>query len=260
MDINRYFVVPVLVGFIFMNGLAPASDREGGLAPLLDKISKRMNSYPENGNWKYSVVTKTTEMDKQWRPKKTTITTANVKEVDNVLSGEILKAVETEDGITKDVTEKIAKQTKKQLERTNKERAEQKEQKGTGNEYDAFFPFNENKRAKFAFHRLDDADTNERPVYIIEAVAKEKDEQLYEGKFYIDQTTYDIIKVRIKPSKNPRFVKELEMDIDFEVLPEGKFIRRRSRTRVDGGLLFKRFRMIVEEEYFDIEILDYNTI
>jgi seryl-tRNA synthetase len=125
MDINRYFVVPVLVGFIFMNGLAPASDREGGLAPLLDKISKRMNSYPENGNWKYSVVTKTTEMDKQWRPKKTTITTANVKEVDNVLSGEILKAVETEDGITKDVTEKIAKQTKKQLERTNKERAEE---------------------------------------------------------------------------------------------------------------------------------------
>ena len=260
MDIRRYFVIPVLVGYIFINGLVPASAREEGLAPLLDKISKRMNSYPENSNWKYSVVTKTTEMDKQWRPKKTTITTSIVKEVDNVLSGEIKKAVETEDGITKDVTEKIAKQAKKQLERTNKERAEQKGQKGTGNEYDVFFPFNENKRAKFAFHRLDDAVINERPVFIIEAVAKEKDEQIYEGKFYIDQTTYDILKVRVKPSKNPRFVEELDMDIDFEVLPEGKFIRRRSRTRVDGGLLFKRFRMIVEEEYFDIEILDSSAI
>ena len=91
-------------------------------------------------------------------------------------------------------------------------------------------------------------------------MAKEKDEQIYEGKFYIDQTTYDILKVRVKPSKNPRFVEELDMDIDFEVLREGKFTRRRSRTRVDGGLLFKRFRMIVEEEYFDIEILDSSAI
>jgi len=46
------------------------------------------------------------------------------------------------------------------------------------------------------------------------------------------------------------------MDIDFEVLPEGNFIERRSRTRVDGSMILKRVRMLVEVEYFDIEILD----
>ena len=46
------------------------------------------------------------------------------------------------------------------------------------------------------------------------------------------------------------------MDIDYEVLPEGNFLERRSKTRVNGGPFFKRIRMIVEVEYFDIEILD----
>ena len=260
MKIERYFIIPVLVGCFFIYGLASASAQEENLVPMLEKIAKRMNSYPENSNWKYEIVTKVTEMDKQWQPKKTTITTGIVKDVDNVLSGEILKAVEIEDGITKDVTQKIAKQTEKQIEEANKERSEQKGRKRTENEYDAFFPFNENKRAKFAFHILDDNVINQRPVFIIEAVAKEKDEQLFEGRYYIDQKTYDVLKARIKPSKNPKFVKELDMDIDFEVLPEGNFIRRRSRTRVDGGLLIKHVRMIVEEEYSDFEILDSNAM
>jgi hypothetical protein len=259
-EIKRYLVIPVLVGYFFINGSIPVSAQEEVFAPLVDKIVKRLNSYPENSNWKYEIVTKVTEMDKQWRPKKTTITTAIIKDVDSVLSGEILKAVEIEDGITKDVTQKTAKQTEKQIGETNKERSEQKGQKRTENSYDALFPFNENKRAKFLFHILDDNVINQRPVFIIEAVAKEKDEQLFEGKYYIDQKTYDVLKAQIKPSKNPKFVKDLDMDIDFEVLPEGNYIRRRSKTRVDGGLLFKSVRMIVEEEYSDFEILDSNAM
>jgi hypothetical protein len=258
--IKRYFVIPVLVGYFFINVLAPASAQEEDLVPLLDKIAKRMNSYPENSNWKARIVTKNSEMDKQWRPKKTTITTAIVKAVDSMLRSEILKAVEIEGEITKDVTQKIAEQTKTQIERTNKETVAQKGQKETGNSSDALFPFNENKRAKFEFSRLDDAAINERPVFIIEAVAKEKDEQLFEGRYYIDQKTYDVLKAQIKPSKNPKFVKDLDMDFDFEVLPEGNFIERRIRTRVNGGLFFKSVRMIVEVEYFDIEILNSNAM
>jgi hypothetical protein len=46
------------------------------------------------------------------------------------------------------------------------------------------------------------------------------------------------------------------MEIDFQVLPEGNFMIRRFKMRVDAGLLFMRIRAIEEEEYFDIKILD----
>lgn len=260
MKMKRYFAILVLVGCFFTSGLAPASAQEEDLVPLLDKTAKRRSSYPENDNWKARIVTKNAEMDKQWRTEKTTITTMIVKSVDNVISAEILEAVEIEDGITKDITQEIAEQTKEQMERRNEQRAEQKSQEETEGSSNTLLPFDENKRDKFAFHRLDDAFINERPVFLIEAVAKEKEEDLFEGKFYIDQETYDVLKVQVKPSKNPMFVKELDIDIDFEVLPEGNRFERKTWTRVDGGPFFKRVRMIIEVEYFDIEILDSDAI
>ena len=260
MRLKRYFVLSVLVGFFFIKCLAPASAREEDLVPLLNKTAERMSSYPENDNWKARIITKNTEMDKEWQPTKTTTTTMLVKSVDNVLSSEVLKAEEIEDGNTKDITQEVAEQTQEQIERSNEQRAEQKSQEDTEDSSDPRFPFDEKKRAKLSFHRLDDTSINERPVFLIETVAKEKDETLFEGKYYIDQETYDVLKVQIRPSKNPMLVKELDMDIDFEVLPEGNRIERKSRTRVNGGPFFKHVRMIIEVEYFDIEILDSNAI
>ena len=173
-----------------------------------------------------------------------------------MVSGELLEAVEIEDGKTKGISTKVAAQFKEQMESANKETTDRKGQKVTENEYDVFFPFNENKIANYEFKRLNDDVINEKHVYIIESIAKEKDEKLFEGKYYIDKKTCDVLKAQITPSKNPKFVKDLYMDIDFEVLPEGNFIRMRSKTQVNGGFLFKRTRMIFEEEYSDVKILD----
>jgi len=253
---KRYLVFPIMFSYFFINGLYATSARAEDLTPMLDKISKRMNSYPGNNNWKYGIVTKSIETNEQWQPKKTTISKAIIKVVDSMVSGELLEAVEIENGNSKDISQKIATQLKEQMESANKETAKRKGQKGIENALDIFFPFNDNKRAKFEFRLLNGADINERPVLIIEALAKEKDARLFEGKYYIDEETYDVLKAQITPSKNPKFVKDMYMDIDFEVLPEGNFIRRRSKTRVNGSFLFKRTWIIFEEEYFDVKILN----
>jgi hypothetical protein len=229
--------------------------QEGDLAPLLDKITNQLKSHSDD-NWTYKVTTKLYEMDKNWKPEKTTISAAVVTDINGELSGELLKAEVIEDGITKDATAEFTKQLKEQIETANKQRTERKGQESPDDSSEVFLPFSENKRAKFAFSRLNDTAIDGRAVFTIEAKAKEEDEQLYEGKFYIDQLTYEVLKAQISPSKNPRFVKEMNMDIDFEVLPEGKFFRRRSRTRVSGGMLFKHFRVIAEEEYSDVKVLD----
>ena len=255
MKINRYLLIPFLAGHLFISGLTPASSRDEDLSPLLDKITKQLNSHSDS-NWTYKATNKIYEMDKQWKPEKTTITTAVIKEIDGELSGEMLKAEEIENDIAKDVTPKYAEQAKKQIEDANRQRMEGKDQETSDDSSDAFLPFSESKRSKFVFNRLDDTAIDGRAVLIIEAKAKEKNEQLFEGKFYIDQFTYEVLKAQIKPSKNPRFVKEMDIDIDFEVLPEGRFYRRRSLTRINGGILFKHFRVIVEQEYSDVKVLD----
>ncbi len=256
MKINQNRVITALVGYFFITVIASIPAQERDIIPLLDKISMRIDSYPENDNWEYKIVTTYTEMDKQWQPMKTRIATAVVKDAGGVLSGSVIKAVEIENGNTKDIIEEIAEQTEKQIEEANKQRREQRAPREPENTLNSLFPFEESKRARFKFTRLNDSTIEEKPVMIIEVEAIEKDEQLYEGEFYIDQKTFDVLKARIKPSENPRFVKELDMDIDFEVLPEGNYIRKRSKTRVNGGPFFKRIRAIVEEEYSDIEILN----
>ena len=254
MNNKRCLVFLVLFGCFFIHGLSVASARAEDLTPLLNKISKRMNSYPENNNIQYKFVETYTEMDKKWRPKKTRVTKEIRKVVDGIPSGEILEAVEIEDGVTKDIKQEVIEQYKRIVERDNKFRAERKEKKE--NEFDELIPFNEKRRAGFEFKRLNDDTLYERPVFVIETVAKEKDIDLFEGKYYIDKKTYDVLKAQLKPPKKPKLVKEMSMEVEFQVLPEGNFMLKRVKARVDAGLLFVRLRAIEEEEYFDVKILD----
>jgi hypothetical protein len=126
-----------------------------------------MNSYPENNNLQCKIVRKTTEMDKNWQPKKTTVVKTIVKVVDGISSSEVLEAMQIEDGVTKDIKQEIIQPNKKQTGLIFGKKAEQKGQKRTENEFDGLIPFNEKRRAKFEFKRLNDDAINERAVFII---------------------------------------------------------------------------------------------
>ena len=56
-------------------------------------------------------------------------------------------------------------------------------------------------------------------------------------------------------SKNPKFVKELEMEMTLMILPGNHLVLRSSRARINGGIFIKHIRMISEDEYSDYEIL-----
>ena len=93
------------------------------------------------------------------------------------------------------------------------------------------------------------------PVFLVEAKAKEKDEKLFEGKYYIDQTTFDVLKIQVKPSKIPKFVDEMDIEMNFKVLPEGNLVIKSTKTRGSGRVLLIPFRQISEAEYSDYEIM-----
>jgi len=256
-----------LISFVLVLGTFsalhfPAFAQKSELMLLLDRIIKQQDSYPEYDRLKASIITTTTKMDKNWKPKKVTVVKKILKVVNKEEIEEVLQVLETEKGVTKDITEKYIKEAKKQRKKDKKKEKERKrkvKKEEDGGSYelskDEIFPFGEEKILNFHFVKLEDSYIDGLPVYVLESRAKIKNEKLWEGKYYIDKDSFDILKVEVKPSKNPKYIKEFNIDMSFQVIPEGYFVLRKSRVRINGGIFIKHVRMIVEEERSDYEII-----
>ena len=255
----EWYLLLILAGICLIMGPVSVSAEDEPLVSLLDRISQRINSYPENKNYQVEVLTRIIEMNKQWEPEKTTIIKAIGKAINGEEDSEILAATETQDGKTSDITEKITKQAEKQKEKARHDAEKKADGKETKNPLTEFFPFDETKRSEFDFHRLDDGVIDGKDVFIIESAAKTKDAERLEGKYYIDQETLDIVKIDVKPSKNPMFVNNVGMEIDFKVLPEGYYVMKKMKAKVDAKIVFKSIRQISETEYQNYEILHPDT-
>lgn len=165
-----------------------------------------------------------------------------------------MEATETEDGKTTDITEKISEQVKKQKKNSGDNTGETTPEKEAANPFGDFLPFDETQRSEFDFHRLDEDVVDGKDVLVIESVARTKNKERFEGKYYIDQKTLDVLKIDIKPSENPFFVKEMRMEMDFEVLPEGNFVMKKMKAKAVAKLVVKTIRQVAEVEYSNYQI------
>ncbi|MCJ7589266.1 MAG: hypothetical protein MUQ00_15410 [Candidatus Aminicenantes bacterium] len=255
-----------LVAAALSLSLIPAGARsqteETDLASILDKVAEKTASYLPLESWKATVRSVQTKVDKNWKPEKVTnvqrIMTVRKEDYDE----QILKADEVEKGRTKDITEKYAKDSRERLDKRRRKEAERKTKGKAADEGDRremslkeFFPFEQSRRADFTFSRLADATLDGRAALAIEVKARLKDEKNWEGTYLIAADSFDVLKVVLRPSKNPKFVKELEMEMTLMILPGNHLVLRSSRARINGGIFIKHVRMISEDEYSDYEIL-----
>jgi hypothetical protein len=242
--------------------LSSVKAQETEQSQLLEKVVQKLDSYPKYENWKALVVTTLTRMDKNWKPQKVTIIDRIVNVTSQERNDEILKAVETEKGMTRDITQKYIKEMKERQEKARKEEEDRKKKGEKEEERDRremkleeFFPFSVRDRVNYEFAKLEDANFEGQPVFVLESKAKIKNENLWEGRYYISKESFDILKIEVQPSKNPKFVQELQIEMAFRILPQGYFVLRKIKTKINGGMFLKHIRMITEEEYTDFEII-----
>lgn len=250
--------------FLMMGAVASlhflAFVQESKLEFLIDKVAMRQDLYPEYHSWEASVVLTETEMDKDWQPQKVTVIKKIVKVVNDEETEEVLQILETEKGVTKDITEKyIRKAEKEKDKKKSKEgghKTEKEEDKGAIKlSQDEIFPFNEEKRKKYDFIMMESSYIGGQEIYVLESRTKIKSEDLWEGIYSIDKESFDVLKVKLKPSRNPKHIKEFEIEMSFQVLPEGYFVLQKSKARIDGGIFIKKIRMTVEEERSNYKII-----
>ena len=252
MKLNKYSAIVVLVVTCVMTSISAPSAQDEDLVSLMDKIIDRIDSYPEMENWKAMVVTRQTFADKQWQPKDKSLTTKiMVTVMGDEVKQEILEITGTKNGMSKDLTQEFKKDQNAAPESdkfNNNTSKDQQEMDGS--------TFSKDNRTKYDFKKLDDSVIDGRPVYVIEAKVKKKDKSRLEGKYYIDQETFDILKFQGKPSKDLfPFVDVMEMEVQSEILPGGYFVQKRSKMRLSTGILGMHIRVIMEIEHSDYEIL-----
>jgi len=231
---------------------------------VVDKTAQRVLSYPEMTNWRASALSIMYEMDKKWKIKKKTVVEKIVMMKGKSRSESIKSAVEIKKGKSKDVTQKFVNKAYKAREKAARERRKAKDKDDEGKEtrslmevaLEEMLPFSEKNREKYEFALLDDTDLEGAVVYVLEARAKQRSKDILEGKFYINQETWDILRAELQLAKNPSAVKLMEMAMDFQVLPEGYFVLKKMFFRIHVGVVVKNFRREATEEYSDYQILE----
>lgn len=259
-----------IVGFVLVycnSGLiAQAARPHNELGEFLDKVAARIDSFKQPEDWTASVVTKTMETDKDGRPEKITVVNRIIRVAAGKRSDEILKVLETKSGRTHDITKEYIERQREERERASR-RAESGERRGEGSRGGSrrmniagFIPFSEKRRPDFVFRLDGEFEEEGRRLVRVQVKSKVKDEQNWEGVYVIDAENYDIVSADLRPSKFPKFVKELEVKARIEILEGRYFFVRNTRFKVDGGNFIKRVRLIVEEDYQDIRLMESQNL
>jgi len=229
------------------------------LASFLDKAALKIKSYPDKASWTSNTVTTITKMDRHWTPESVTVVTKIVRVSDGEREETILKAEETKKGKTRDITRKYAEDAREAREKEKKRRADANEGDRGGRRsmslsLDEFLPFAEPKRGQFDFLLTEKAAVDGRPALMLEVTARVKSEKNWEGRFYFDPKTTDILGLEVRPSENPSLVKELEFRATFEVLDGRVLVVKSTRAKVNGGFFLKHIRQVIEETSSGFEL------
>jgi len=220
------------------------------LDSLVAQVDRRSRSYADYKNISMAVLSISRTMDKTWQPEKIVRIEKKIYTTEGRSRQQILRATEIKDGVEKDITQATAAEAAKAEEKAEADgkHSERREKKF---ELGQLLPFAVDKRPFYRFELLADTTVESHSLMRIRATAIDKDEERFEGLYYIDPQTRDVRMIDIQPSKNPKFVKELHMRMSFAVLPGDRLILTRTWMRVYAGVLVKKIRLEVEETYSD---------
>ncbi|MCX6566521.1 MAG: hypothetical protein NTW38_08915 [Candidatus Aminicenantes bacterium] len=259
------FSLPATGGVLFFAAAALFPQAPAPVESFLDRVAARLESFNPKSSWTASVTSTQIENDRKWRPEKTIVQTKAVVVTEGRREENVLKVVETVDGKTADITERFLAEQKARREKYRARRAAAEQDKPGAERssrprlrMDSFaelLPFSAERRTEFFFDLRETADPAGRRLYLLDVRAKTKDPWNWEGTYTIDAATFTPLRARLKPSETPAFVKEIEVEAEFEVVEGVHFIPKRTRVKVNGGFLFiKRIRLISEEIYSGVAI------
>jgi len=226
------------------------------LDSLIQKIDTRMNAFKKNRQFECLVTSKQFQVNKNWEPEKTTIVEKKMTVDSSGAVFDIIRAVEIEKSKEKDITVDLREDVKKEghdQDRHEEENEDTENEEGGKRSVtlgsDDLNPFSEKNRSQFDFVLLPDTLADSTAYYRIQTIAKVPDEKRYQGIFWINQKNAVVERMKLEPSKNPRFVKDFDLAFRFEGLDSKHWVVKESKVHIYVSLLVKKIRIVSEETY-----------
>lgn len=147
----------------------------------------------------------------------------------------------------KPLSEKEIKKRQKEIDKEEGKKGKEKDSKWIS-------PFEEKGEGKFEFQLVGEDTVKGGDAYIISVNPKEKAKELLRGLYWIDKQSYRILRSEFSPSKNPKFVNEMKIFVDFMDVEKGVFLPRVFKIKGRGGFLFFKSNFEIERTCQDYEI------
>jgi hypothetical protein len=225
---------------------------------LVEKMAERVASYPKLESWQARALSTTSRMTSEWKPKSTVTSEKNISVDGGLWSEEILSATETEDGRTRDVTAKLRTEARERAEKQRRSSADERkdEQRSRGRRSldiarDEVLPFGPDKRDGYDFALEETTDLDGTSVIVLRSRSHVRSQEKFEGLYFVDPETHDVVRAELTIAKKPGPLKRLEMEVDFGVLPGGHQVMKKAVMRIHVGLIVKNIRIEAVETYSD---------
>lgn len=223
---------------------------------LVEQIGDRLASYPKLESWQARALSTTSRMTSDWKPKSTVRSEKIVTVERGLWSEEILSATETEDGRTRDVTAKMREEAAERAAKQKRSNADEREadQRRRGRRSldiarNEVLPFGPDKRAGYDFAIEGTADLDGTPVIVLRSRSHVRSEEKFEGLYFVDPETHDVVRAELTIAKKPGPLKRMEMAVDFGVLPGGHQVMKKAVMRIHVGIIVKNIRIEAVETY-----------
>lgn len=226
---------------------------------LIQRISRRQqNLYLRIDNWQARVTSTTIWLDRNSESRQTRVVEKRFRIRDLEQYEEILHAEQWKDSGAVDITEHMIEAQKHFNIRSSLENLLFEELRNHGGDTlyaSDLFPFSADHRPLYSYTVSDDSVIGNQPVYIVRATINTPDSRYYNGRFYVEKNTCDVLKAVFWPSKNSVFVKKLRGEFSFRIHPRGFYRLERLELLVDVNLAFiNLLRRKWVEEYSQYQI------
>ncbi|MEW5739713.1 MAG: hypothetical protein AB1938_12345 [Myxococcota bacterium] len=208
-------------------------------AALLDRIAERtkaVEAFTSEAQLTVKVVSD--ELDSDGKSKKHNELVFQVSRKDGKPHRVLVSATEDGKDVSEATREELAEQDEKNGEKKNGSMSQAS-------------PFHPEQRAKYAFSTLPSTQAEPQFVRIAFQPAGEKTSALMIGDATVDPQTGDLVRMSMRPSKNPTFVDRLYLELEFEApTPAGRALSKLT-AKGAGGIAFIKKRFAVVTTFSD---------
>ena len=246
----RRFLSAAFVLF-FSTGPLTAGGTNDEMGAALDRLESKCSTLGKPLPKRYHVQSTLLQMDADWKPETVTRTEKEVTFLDSNRQETIIKAVRTgKDGKEEDITQEM-------IENDTKNRKDQRDKNKRGQSFsmngDDLFVFSKQRRGEYDFSWLSDSLLDGRRVARLYAVPKKKDVERFRMTYAVHPDSMTVLMVEMRPSKNPKMVRQLLMTLRLSQDLDGHYFLSRFWMRVFVNLIVKKIRTEVSEEYSGLE-------